>query len=100
MRAFLSSVIKDFGTYRESARRGALLVGMEPVMAEDFPALPVSPQSACLDGVRSSDVYVGVLASRYGDVGESGLSPTEEEFEEATRLGLPRLILRKREDFD
>lgn len=100
MRVFVSSVIKGFESYRAAARRGVLLVGMDPVMAEDFPALPVSPQSACLDGVRSSDVYLGVLTTRYGDVGDSGISPTEEEFEEATRLGLPRLILRVREELE
>ena len=61
-------------------------------MAEDFPAQSKSPQAACLEGVASSDVFVGILGPSYGNLTESGLSATEEEFEEASRLSLARLI--------
>jgi hypothetical protein len=53
-------------------------------MAEDFGAKPDSPQNACLEGVRSSDLVVLILGERYGAVqGASGVSPTHEEFNEA-----------------
>ena len=61
-------------------------------MAEDFPAQPRSSQAACLDGLRSSGIYVGILGPRYGSATDSGLSATEEEFDEATRSSMPRLI--------
>ena len=62
-----------------------------PVMADDFGAVPTSPQQACLDGVQQSDVYVGIFGERYGTRVASGLSPTEEEFREAERRGLDML---------
>lgn len=92
MRVFVSSVINGFEAYRQAAREAITLLGLSPVMAEDFPAQPHSPQAACLAGVRSADVYVGILGPRYGVTTASGHSATEEEFEEASRLSLPRLI--------
>ena len=53
-------------------------------MAEDFSALTHSPQIACLQGLRSADLVVLILGSRYGSVqGSSGVSPTHEEYLEA-----------------
>jgi hypothetical protein len=53
-------------------------------MAEEFGARPDSPQIACLQGVRESDLVVLILGARYGAVQPaSGLSPTHEEFREA-----------------
>ncbi len=91
-RVFISSVISGFEDFRQAARRAITLLSFEPVMAEDFPAQSRSPEAACLDGVRSSDVYVGILGPRYGSLTDSGRSATEEEFEEASHLSLPRLI--------
>lgn len=56
----------------------------EPVMAEDFGARPHSPQVACLQGLRSSDLVVLVLGEAYGTAQPaSGLSATHEEYREA-----------------
>jgi len=74
--------------YRQAAKSAVETLRHEPIMAEDFGAVPTSPQEACLEGVRQSEVYVGVFGERYGDRVESGLSPTEEEFREAERRGM------------
>lgn len=88
-RVFISSVIRGFEAERRAARAAVESLRLQPVMAEDFGAQPYSPQVACLEGVRSSDVYVGVFGARYGHVGASGKSATEEEFEEARLRGTP-----------
>ena len=93
-RVFVSSVIEGFEAYRDAARRAVALVGFTPVMAEDFPAQPRAPRAACLDGVRSSDIYLGILGSSYGSTTESGVSATEEEFDEACARSLSTLIFR------
>ena len=100
MRIFVSSVITGFEEYRAAARRAVELLGFNPVMAEDLPAQSMTPQQACLEGVRMSDLYVGVLGRRYGTPAASGRSPTEEEFEEARSLSKPVLVFATREGME
>jgi hypothetical protein len=90
-RVFISSVMRGFGDERASARKAVETLRQIPIMADDFGATPTSPQQTCLEGVRKSDVYVGIFGRRYGDRVQSGLSPTEEEFREAERRGLAML---------
>lgn len=90
-RIFISSVMRDFAAERAAARDAVTSLRFQPVMAEEFGAQPYSPQIACLEGVRSSDVYVGVFGGRYGSPTISGKSATEEEFDEARARGLPIL---------
>ncbi len=61
MKVFVSSVMEGFAEERKTARSAVESLSMEPVMAEDFSAKPFSPQEACLEGVRTSDIYVGIL---------------------------------------
>lgn len=88
--------MRDFGDVRQAARQAVESLRQHPVMAEDFGAQPHSSQLACLDGVGTSDVYVGIYGQRYGFVARSGLSATEEEFQEARRRGLPILCFEQK----
>jgi hypothetical protein len=83
MKVFISSIIGGFGPYREACKRAVSTLRHEPVMAEDFGARPHSPQIACLQGLRQSDVVVLVLGEHYGTPQASGLSATHEEYREA-----------------
>jgi len=84
MKVFISSLITSFEPFREAARSAAKTLRHEPVMAEDFGALPTSPQIACLQGLRSADLVVLILGARYGYAqGSSGVSPAHEEYLEA-----------------
>ncbi len=64
---------------------------MKPVLIEDFPSLDVSSRTACLDLVQSSDVYLVIIGDRPG-ASPLGKPVVEEEFEEARRHKLPRLM--------
>lgn len=88
MKVFISSVIDGFEEVRAVAKSAVESLSMQPVMAEDFTAKPISPKEACLDGVRGSDIYVGILGSRYGHITKTGFSVTEEEFNEARKRGI------------
>lgn len=92
-RVFVSSVMAGYLDVREVAREAIAAAGCEPVLIEDFPALRVSPRTACLDAVETCDAYVGILGQRAGYIAPSGMTVVQEEFEEARRLGLPSLIL-------
>ena len=83
MKVFISSVIGGFAPFREACKRAVTTLRHEPIMAEDFGAQPTSPQVACLQGLRDSDVVVLVLGDHYGAVQASGLSATHEEYREA-----------------
>lgn len=84
MKVFISSLISGFGPFRDAARSAVETLRHTPVMAEDFGAVPSSPQVACLQGVRQSDIVVLVLGEGYGPVQPgSGLSATHEEYREA-----------------
>jgi hypothetical protein len=85
VRVFVSSVITGFEPFRAAAVEASALLRHEVIRAEDFPARTVSPQQACLEGVREADVVVLLLGDRYGSRQASGKSATEEEFEEAVR---------------
>jgi hypothetical protein len=83
MKIFVSSLISGMEPIRESAREVITTLRHQPIMAEDFGAQPRSPQLACLDGIRQSDLIVLILGEHYGAVQGSGLSATHEEYKEA-----------------
>lgn len=83
MRVFVSSLITGLEAERAATRRAIERLGHQAVMAEDFGARPSSPQVACLSELRSSDLVVLILGTRYGSRQSSGLSATHEEFREA-----------------
>ena len=84
MQVFISSLIGGFGQFREAAKRAVTAFRHMPVMAEDFGARTSSPQIACLQGVRQSDLVVLILGEGYGPIQSgSGLSATHEEYREA-----------------
>lgn len=83
MRVFISSVIAGYESIRDAAAAAISSLGHEVIRAEDFGAMPDSPQQACLAGVRDADVVVLLIGERYGAVQSSGLSATHEEYCEA-----------------
>lgn len=84
MRIFISSLITGFETQRAAVRRAITTLRHDPVMAEDFGAQPNSPQIACMQGLRSSDMMVLILGEHYGFVPQnSTLSATHQEYREA-----------------
>jgi hypothetical protein len=85
---FISSVQRGFGDVREAAARAAESYGLRVLMAERA-AAGGSPRHALLSLVRQADVFILILGARYGDAAEGQTSPTEDEFNEAVRIGLP-----------
>ncbi len=94
-KVFISSVIEGFESERETARTTVESLGMQAVMAERFGAQPIAPRTACLAEVAECHSYVAILGSRYGHPTADGTSPTEQEFHEARRKGLPILLFVK-----
>lgn len=97
IKVFISSV--TYGLRDERDGLAALLDVVEPYLPlrfEDFAAADMSPRQACLKAVKACSVYVLLLGPKYGEsFADSGLSPTEEEFTLARRLGKPILVFSK-----
>jgi hypothetical protein len=88
-RVFVSSLIAGMGEERAAVRGAIRSVGATPVMFEDdLGAQDVPADEAYLGGVRSSEVYVGLLGKRYGVRMGDGFSATHAELLEAERNGL------------
>lgn len=87
-RVFVSSVIVEYGDYRQAAVAAIETLSAEPVWFEQFGGRDSDPNEAYLAEVRSSTVYVGLLGARYGQPLADRYSATHQEFLEAERSGL------------
>jgi len=86
--AFVSSEMQALRRERRAVADALRKLGLDVVMFEDLGGRDDDAQTAYLDGVARSDIYVGLIADRYGTMLPSGRSPTHEEYRQARRLGL------------
>lgn len=90
---FISSTYEDLIPYREEVQR--VIVRLEQIVKgmEYFGSSPEKPLDRCLNQVRESKVFIGIIGMRYGSLEESsGLSYSELEYEEAVNANIPILI--------
>ncbi|HEV3294024.1 MAG TPA: DUF4062 domain-containing protein, partial [Streptosporangiaceae bacterium] len=92
-----TSELREFprgGSYVAAVERAVSACGHVIVDMADFPAAGLPPAELCVERVRSCQVYVGVLGTRYGSpvTDRPEVSYTELEFEAATQAGLERLV--------
>ena len=90
---FISSTSKDLTKHRQQARDACLAVGMFPIMMESLAASDANAISASLKMADEADIYVGILAYRYGYVPDGhDISITQMEYERAVERDIPRLV--------
>lgn len=93
-RIFVSSVARgEMAAIREASRRAIDALDMIPVMFETGPASEHDSRRALLDRVGECDAVLLLVGAEYGEALERGVSPTEEEFQEAIRSGVEVLVL-------
>src|SRR5258708_5956401 len=91
---FISSLARgEMEMVRQAARRAVEALEMRPVMFETGAASAMDSRRTLLDRVASCDAVLLLLGAEYGEAGKRGVSPTEEEFNEARERGLPVLAL-------
>jgi ATP-dependent DNA helicase RecG len=101
---FVSSVQKEFASERRAIKdfitRDALLSRFisEVFLFEDIPAADRRPDNIYLDEVEQCDIYLAILGNDYGWKNEEGKSPTELEFDHATKTHRERLVFVKGTD--
>src|SRR6516164_4817340 len=92
-RIFLSSTFVDLQAHRAAVRDIIGRLGQFALAMEQFGAREDDAQTVSTDLVAGCDLYIGVIAWRYGYVpAEQKQSVTQQEYEEAGRLGISRLV--------
>jgi HEAT repeat protein len=92
-RVYVSSTYLDLKDCRHAIRLALQRMGLDDIAMETYTAGEERPVSRCLADVRSADIYVGVLAWRYGfEPAGTQTSITELEYHAAGAAGIPRLI--------
>jgi ATP-dependent DNA helicase RecG len=97
LKVFISSVQKEFAKERQSLftyLHSDPLLGLffEPFLFENLPAKDQRADAVYLKEVDECDIYLGLFGVSYGFEDTEGISPTEREFDEATRQHKTRLI--------
>ena len=98
LRIFVSSVQTEFEQIRRDLK--AFLLGdavlrrfvAEVFLFEEIPAADRRADRVYLEEVERCDIYLGIFGYGYGFEGQGGVSPTEREFDHATRCGKTRLV--------
>lgn len=91
MRVFIGSTYQDLREHREAAIESLTQLSVEIEAMELWYAKPGDPLRVCLQYVADSDVYVCVVAHRYGSTLRMK-SYTQREYEYARRKGKPCLV--------
>ncbi len=101
---FISSVQKELAEERRAVQN---FITHDPLMSrfisnvflfEDIPAGDRKPDDIYLDEVGQCDIYLAILGNKYGWKNENGKSPTELEFDQATKTHRERLVFVKGND--
>jgi len=93
LRIFLSSTSVDLKAYRAAVRRVIETFDEHPVVMDDFGAHDGDATSVSLEKLRSCDLYVLLLAWRYGTIPTNEtLSVTHQEYRAARDAGMPLLV--------
>jgi hypothetical protein len=98
LRIFISSVQKEFAQIRSDLK--AFLLGdavlqrfvTEVFLFEDLPARDLRADEVYLTEVERCNIYLGIFGYEYGYEDTGGVSPTEHEYNHATRHGKTRLV--------
>ena len=98
LRVFISGVQKEFAQHRLDLK--AFLLGdavlrrfiAEVFLFEEMPARDRRADEVYLEEVERCDIYLGLFGYDYGFEGQDGISPTEHEYDHATKLGKTRLV--------
>lgn len=92
-RVFVNSTFEDLILHRQSVAEALRKLNMQSVDVVETNTPKTDLLQTCLLALHSADLFVGIYATRYGDVLEDEqLSLTERIYEEACLLDVPRFV--------
>jgi hypothetical protein len=100
LQVFLSSTARDLSECRTLVYHAIEgLAGYHCVRMEDFGAWDIASDELCRQRVAVSDLFVILAGPLYGSTVQSGKSYTEQEYDTAESLQIPRLCFVTSDDF-
>lgn len=104
IRVFISSVQKELAPERRAVKEFILhdpflsrFIG-DVFLFDDIPASDRKPDDIYLVEVEQRDIYLVILGNKYGQKNPDGKSPTELEFDHATKTHRERLVFVRGDD--
>ena len=92
-KVYISSTFEDLEHLREKAIEAVLMHELLPIGMEYYAVSETRPLDKCLEDVRRCDIYIGIVAFRFGYVPPNqSHSITRLEYEEAGKHDIPRLM--------
>ncbi|WP_051397815.1 DUF4062 domain-containing protein [Runella limosa] len=91
LQVFVSSTFNDLKDEREDIMKTLLKLKCLPAGMEFFPATGESQLEYILPIIDESDIYIIIIAGKYGSISGDGLSYTETEFDYAVKKKKPIL---------
>lgn len=104
LKIFISGVQKELSEERRAVKdfiTGDPLLHRfisDVFLFEDIPAGDRKPDDIYLSEVERRDIYIAILGNKYGSKDKEGKSPTELEFDHATKTHRERLVFVKGDD--
>src|SRR5688572_3474915 len=96
LKVMISSTARDLPEHRKQVMDACLRQGMFPVMMDHLPASGAEAISESVRMVDAADIYLLILAHRYGHVpdelNERQISLTEMEYDRAVERKIPRAV--------
>lgn len=90
---FISSTSMDLEAHRDVVRDAILSLDMRPIDMKYFGSRPGNALDVSLDQVHQADIFIGIIAHRYGYIPDGqSKSITELEYEAAVNAKIPRLM--------
>lgn len=93
---YLSSTFSDLKDHRAAVYHILRMLRHDVISMEDYVAGDQRPLDKCLEDVRNCDIYVGLIAWRYGFIPDRDnpeqKSITEQEYRQAVTSDIPQLI--------
>ncbi|MCP4582658.1 MAG: DUF4062 domain-containing protein [candidate division Zixibacteria bacterium] len=99
IKVFLSSTKTDLQAERKAVESAIRRMQIPFIGMEYFGSNEQSPIDVCINGLKESSIYIGIIGFKYGSfVPGTDISFTQYEYDTAGKLGLPRLIYLKSEE--
>jgi len=90
---FISSTSEDLQEHRAAVKSAIERLELRPIDMQNFGSQSGNALDISLEQVSKSDIFIGIIAHRYGYVPQGmEKSVTEQEYDEALRRNIPRLM--------
>lgn len=97
IKVFVSSTSHDLREERNTVRDSLSRMGLGFIGMEIFGSSPMSPLEECIQKVTEADIFILIIAHRYGTITKNGMSYSESEYEAALNKRIPCFIYFKDE---